>query len=79
MKRQNLIALIGVWTCAIGLMLFAFPSSSVNAAQPPSERCVPVSKQEYDSAGRKMSLQTRFSSYERTGQLGRRHYWYCRA
>ena len=79
MKRQNLIALIGVWTCAIGLMLFAFPSSSVNAAQPPSERCVPVSKQEYDSAGSKMLLQTRFSSYERTGQLGRRHYWYCRA
>ena len=79
MKRQNLIALIGVWTCAIGLMLFAFPSSSVNAAQPPSERCVPVSKQEYDSAGRKMLLQTRFSSYERTGQLGRRHSWSCRA
>ena len=79
MKRKNLIALIGVWTCAIGLMLFAFPSLSVNAAQPPSERCVPVSKQEYDSAGRKMLLHTRFSSYERTGQLGRRLYWYCRA
>ena len=77
MKRKNLIALIGVWTCAIGLMLFAFPSLSVNAGQPPSERCVAVSKQEYDSAGRQMLLHTRFSSYERTGQLGRRHYWYC--
>ena len=52
MKRKNLIALIGVWTCAIGLMLIAFPSHSVNAEQPPSERCVAVSKQEYDSAGR---------------------------
>ena len=79
MKWQNLIAFIGVWTCAIGLMLFAFPSLSVNAAQPPSERCVAVSKQEYDGAGRKMLLHTRFSSYERTGQLGRRYYWYCRA
>ena len=79
MKRQNLIAFIVVWTCAIGLMLFAFPASSVNAGQPPSERCVAVSKQEYDSAGRKMLLHTQFSSYERTGQLGRRYFWYCRA
>jgi hypothetical protein len=77
MKRQNLIILIGVWTCAIGLMLIAFPSSSVSAGQPPSERCVAVSKQEYDSANRQMLLHTRFSAYERTGQLGRRHYWYC--
>jgi hypothetical protein len=77
MKRKNLIALIGVWTCAIGLMLIAYPSHSENAAQPPSERCVPVSKQEYDSADRQMLLRTRFSTYARTGQLGRRHYWYC--
>ena len=42
MKRKNFIALIGVWTCAIGLMLIAFPSHSVNA-QPPSEGCVAVS------------------------------------
>jgi hypothetical protein len=77
MKRKNLIALIGAWVCAIGLMLFAFPSLSVNAGQPPSERCVAVTKQEYDSAKTQRLLQTRFSSYERTGQLGRRHYWYC--
>jgi hypothetical protein len=77
MNRQNLIALIGVWTCSIGLMLIAFPSLSVNAEQPPSERCVAVSKQEYDSADRQMLLRTRFSTYARTGQLGRRHYWYC--
>ena len=77
MNRQNLIALIGVWTCAIGLMLIAFPSHSENAGQPPSERCVAVSKQEYDSADSQMLLRTRFSSYARTGQLGRRHYWYC--
>jgi hypothetical protein len=35
MKRKNLIALIGACTCAIGLMLIAFPSPSVNAEQPP--------------------------------------------
>jgi hypothetical protein len=77
MTRKNLIALIGVWTCAIGLMLIAFPSHSENAGQPPSEGCVAVSKHEYDSAGRQMLLHTRFSTYARTGPLGRRHYWYC--
>ncbi len=77
MKRQNLIALIGVWTCAIGLMLIAFPSHSENAEQPPSEHCVAVSKQEYDSANSQKLLHTQFSTYVRTGQLGRRYYWYC--
>jgi hypothetical protein len=77
MKWKNLIALIGVWTCAIGLMLIAFPSLSVNAAQPPSDRCVAVSKQEYDSANRQKLLRGRFSKYARTGHLGRRYYWYC--
>ena len=59
MKQKNFIALIGVWTCAIGLMLIAFPSHSVNAEQPPSEGCVAVSKQEYDSADRQKLLHTR--------------------
>ena len=77
MKRKTLIVLIGTWTCAIGLTLIAFPSHSVNAQQPPSERCVAVSKQEYNSANRQNLLHTRFSTYARTGSLGRRHYWYC--
>jgi hypothetical protein len=78
MNRKNLIALIGVWACAIGLMLIAFPSHSENAVQqPPSEGCIAVSKQEYDSADRQKLLRTRFSTYARTGQLGRRYYWYC--
>lgn len=77
MKRKNLIALIGVWACAIGLMLTAFPPHSENAVQPPSEHCIAVSKQEYDSANSQKLLRTRFSAYARTGQLGRRHYWYC--
>jgi hypothetical protein len=75
MKRKNLIVLIGV--CAIGLKLIAFPSLTVNAEQPPAERCVAVSGQEYDSADRQKLLHTRFSEYARTGQFGRRHYWYC--
>jgi hypothetical protein len=76
MKQKNLVALIGVWTCAIGLMLIAFSSRSVNA-EPPSEQCVAVSKQEYDSADRQKLLRTRFSTYARTSQFGRRFYWYC--
>jgi hypothetical protein len=77
MKRKNLTVLIGIWTCAIGLTLIAFPSLSGNAEQPPSERCVAVSKQEYNSANRQNLLHTRFSTYARTGSLGQRHYWYC--
>ena len=77
MKRKNLIALIGACTCAIGLMLIAFPSPSVNADQPPRNGCVAVSRQEYDSANRQKLLHTRFSTYARTGRLGRRYYWYC--
>jgi hypothetical protein len=77
MKRRNLIALVGACICAIGLMLTAFPFSSGNAQQSPRMGCVAVSKQEYDSAKRQNLLRTRFSSYVRTGRLGRRHYWYC--
>jgi hypothetical protein len=79
MKRGNLIALIenGALSCAIGLMLIAFPSASVNAEQPPGKQCVSVSKQEYDSAKRQKLLRTRFSTYVRMGRLGRRSYWYC--
>jgi hypothetical protein len=77
MKLKNLIVLIGVWTCVIGLMLIAFSYLSASAEQPPAERCVAVSAQEYDSADRQKLLHSRFSTYVRTGQLGRRHYWYC--
>lgn len=73
MKRGKLITL----SYAIGLMLIAFPSSSVNAEQSPGKQCVSVSKQEYDSAKRQNLLRTRFSAYVRTGRLGRRSYWYC--
>lgn len=77
MKRNILIARIGIRASAIGLMLIVFPFSSVNAEQPPWKGCVAVAKQEYDSAKRQRLLQTRFSKYVRTGRLGRRYYWYC--
>jgi hypothetical protein len=48
MKLGNFIALIenGALSCAIELMLTAFPSSSVNAEQPSGKQCISVSKQE---------------------------------
>jgi hypothetical protein len=79
MQRRSLFALVGAWTCAIGLMLIAVPDPSANADQPPRQGCVAVVKQEYDSAKRQKLLQMRFSSYAATGWLGRRHYWYCRS
>jgi len=66
--NRKVIALIGILACVIGLMLTAAPFLSANAAEPPSERCLAVTKQEYDSANRHMLLRTRFTAYERTGQ-----------
>jgi hypothetical protein len=68
----------GACTAVIGLMLIAFPSSSVNAQQSPQKGCVAVSKGEYDGANRKKLLRNRFGTYVRTGRLWRRYYWYCR-
>lgn len=78
MKRK-LIALIAIWACGVGLMLTAVPFLSANAKEPPSGRCLAVTKQEYDSANKQMLLRTRFTAYEKTGHLGRRHYWFCRS
>ena len=79
MKRRKLIASIGngAGIAVIGLMLIAFPSSSVNAEQPYRKGCLAVPKSEYDSANRKKTLRTKFGTYERTGRLWRRYYWYC--
>jgi hypothetical protein len=74
---KNAIAFIGLWTCAIALSLAAFSSSRSVNAEPPSERCIAVSKEEYVSAERQSLLRTRFTAYARTGSPGWRHYWYC--
>jgi len=62
---------------SIAISLVAFSSSPVNA-EPPANGCVAVSKGEYQGAYRKKLLLTRFGTYERTGRLGKRSYWYCR-
>jgi len=74
MKRGKLITLIATM---IGLMLIAFPSSSLNAEQPPQKGCVAVPKIQYDSAKKQNLLSNRFSTYLRTGRFLRRRYWYC--
>jgi hypothetical protein len=74
MKREKLVTLIAA---AIGLMLIAFPASSVKAQQRPQPGCHAVSKIEYDSAKRQFLLRNRFGMYVRTGHIFRRHYWYC--
>jgi len=77
MKWGNLIALLAAAMCMVGLLLVAAPSLSMNAEQPPRNRCVAVSKQEYISADRQKVLRTQFSSFVTTGRVGQRHYWYC--
>jgi hypothetical protein len=78
MNPKNLLPLTGVWCCAMALALIAVPLAPVNAKQAPPKGCVAVTKQEYDSAKKQNLLQSRFSTYLRTGRLGRRSYWYCR-
>ena len=79
MKRGNLFAVIGACACAAGLVLLAFPSASVSAEEPPAQGCQAVTKPEYDSAKKQRLLRTRYSTYVRTGGIGRRRYWYCHA
>jgi hypothetical protein len=78
MRWRKPTALVnGPYIAVIGLMLIAFPSSSVNAEQPPHKGCVSVSKGEYQAANRQKLLHTRFSTYVRTGRMWHRYYWYC--
>jgi hypothetical protein len=79
MKRGNLLAVVGACICGAGLMLVAFPDALASANDPPASGCQAVTKQEYDSAKKQRLLRTRYSTYVRTGGIGRRHYWYCNA
>jgi hypothetical protein len=75
------IPLAAARACAIGFALVAIPLPPVNAKQAPPKApkgCVAVTKQEYDSAKKQNLLQSRFSTYVRTGRIGQRSYWYCR-
>ena len=80
MRWRKPFALIKNRACiaVIGLMLIAFPSSSVSAEQPPHKGCVGVSKGAYQIAKKKKLLRNRFGTYVRTGRVWHRYYWYCR-
>jgi hypothetical protein len=69
MRWRKSIALIenGACIAVIGLMLVAFPSSLVNAKQPPLRGCVAVSKGEYQGAKKKSLLRTRFGCENGSG------------
>jgi hypothetical protein len=79
MKRENLFAVVGACIFAAALILIAFPGASKSAEEPPAQGCQAVTKQEYDSAKKQQLLRTRYSTYVRTGGIGRRRYWYCNA
>jgi hypothetical protein len=80
MKRRKHIAPVVTlaWACAV-LMLIACRSSPTNADPAPSKTCAAISSQEYAAAKKQNLLRSQFSSYVRTGRLGQRKYWYCRA
>lgn len=63
--------------CAVMATILALLSTPARAVAPPSDQCRAVSKIEYDSAKKQFLLRNRFGTYVRTGQIWRRHYWYC--
>ena len=79
MKLGKPLALVHISVCtgAIGLMLATLLVASANAQQPPRQRCLEVSKSEYNIARKQKLLRNRFGDYVRTGRMLRRHYWYC--
>jgi len=68
----------GARAAVMGAMFILCIPAAHAQPQPPSERCRPASKLEYDSAKQQFLLQNRFGMYVRTGRVWRRHYWYCR-
>ena len=80
MKRRNHIASVATLTraCAV-LILIACHPSPASAEQAPPKTCAVISSQEYAAAKKQNLLRSQFSSYVRTGRLGQRKYWYCRA
>jgi hypothetical protein len=79
MTQDKLITLMLSGACAavIGLMLLTLPSSPA-MSQPPAERCLAISKGEYDGAKRDKLLRVEFGAYIETGWFRSRSYWYCR-
>jgi len=80
MKRCKQIAPVATpaWACVV-LMLVACLSLPARADTAPPKTCAAISYQEYAAAKKQKLLRSQFSSYVRTGRLGQRKYWYCRA
>jgi hypothetical protein len=80
-KASGVICAAGTLSVVLLLSITASligPSSLLANTEGPAKGCVGVSKDEYQGAYRKKLSLTRFGTYERTGRLGQRHYWYCR-
>jgi hypothetical protein len=58
------------------IVLSAAPSSAQPA--PPSDRCRPASKIEYNAAKAQYLLTSQWGFYVMTRRLWRLYYWYCR-
>jgi hypothetical protein len=52
--------------------------SAYAQAQPPTDRCRPASKVEYNAAKAQYLLTSQWGFYAMTRRLWRRYYWYCR-
>jgi len=66
------------WACAV-LLLIACQSLPARADSAPPKTCTAITSQEYAAAKKQNLLRSQFSSYVKTGRLGQRKYWYCRA
>jgi hypothetical protein len=66
------------WACAV-LLMIACQSLPARADPAPPKTCTAITSQEYAAAKKQNLLRSQFSSYVRTGRLGQRKYWYCRA
>jgi len=80
MRRRKHIAAVAklAWACAV-LPLIACQSLPARADPAPPKTCAAISSQEYAAAKKQNLLRSQFSSYVKTGRLGQRKYWYCRA
>jgi hypothetical protein len=80
MKRRKHIApgMTLAWACAV-VLLVACHALPARADPALPKTCTAITSQEYAAAKKQNLLRSQFSSYVRTGRLGQRKYWYCRA